>query len=307
MTNTAHATRTTTLHDTFSADGADEPVAIHHITPACGFVLHGAPVEATGTSIDCRFCIGGDDLRQLGRPSALDRILPGGDTERFEGNYKAPATGKADGPSKSYDERLAETIAWLLDLGRKVEVMDVTHANKRVAGEWLHRYDGDFAFLTDVRGRGGVKSDGQAKGVLNCIRAQAIRDARPATTASPAAPVVEVAARVTITAGPTPDVPAGHYAVENEDGVLRFYEVDRPTEGRWAGRTFVSVQASDERHPVRGAAGVAVLTKIAVDAKAAMIRYGMEIGRCGHCNRTLTDEASRAAGIGPVCASKMAW
>jgi uncharacterized protein DUF6011 len=35
-----------------------------------------------------------------------------------------------------------------------------------------------------------------------------------------------------------------------------------------------------------------------------MVRYGQELGECGHCGRTLTDEASRAAGIGPVCASK---
>ncbi|MES2342166.1 MAG: DUF6011 domain-containing protein [Pseudomonadota bacterium] len=28
------------------------------------------------------------------------------------------------------------------------------------------------------------------------------------------------------------------------------------------------------------------------------------MGECGRCGRTLTDEASRAAGIGPVCASK---
>jgi hypothetical protein len=102
-----------------------------------------------------------------------------------------------------------------------------------------------------------------------------------------------------------PDVPAGHYAVDNAEGILRFYEVDRPTEGRWAGRTFVSVLASDERHPVKGAAGAAVLAKIAEDPMAAMLRYGQEIGRCGHCNRTLTDEASRARGIGPVCAGRM--
>lgn len=34
---------------------------------------------------------------------------------------------------------------------------------------------------------------------------------------------------------------------------------------------------------------------------AARERYGREIGRCGICNRTLTDEESRRIGIGPVC------
>ena len=44
-------------------------------------------------------------------------------------------------------------------------------------------------------------------------------------------------------AAPTADVPAGRYALVAEDGVVKFYVVDRPTEGKWAGRTFVSAQA----------------------------------------------------------------
>lgn len=101
-----------------------------------------------------------------------------------------------------------------------------------------------------------------------------------------------------------PEVPAGRYAVTTEAGPLAFYRVSRPTEGRWAGRTFVAVQASDDEHPVRGQAAAAVLAKIATDPEAASRAYGREIGACGVCGRTLTDEASRAAGIGPVCAAK---
>jgi Family of unknown function (DUF6011) len=48
----------------------------------------------------------------------------------------------------------------------------------------------------------------------------------------------------------------------------------------------------------------ALYAKVMADPEAAMLRYGREIGRCGHCNRTLTDESSRQAGIGPVCAAK---
>lgn len=104
-----------------------------------------------------------------------------------------------------------------------------------------------------------------------------------------------------------PDVPAGRYAVDTEEGHLAFYRVDRPTEGAWAGRTFVKVQASDELHPVRGGAAASVLRKIAVDPAAASLRYGREIGSCGVCGRTLTDEDSRARGIGPICAEKTGW
>jgi hypothetical protein len=37
------------------------------------------------------------------------------------------------------------------------------------------------------------------------------------------------------------------------------------------------------------------------ERKAAQVLFGQEIGRCGKCGKTLTDEESRAAGIGPVC------
>jgi hypothetical protein len=97
-----------------------------------------------------------------------------------------------------------------------------------------------------------------------------------------------------------PTVDAGHYAVEHE-GVLKFYRVTKPTEGRWAGYTFLDVYASDERHPIRNRSTKnEILGLIAADPDAGP-RYGREIGSCYVCNRTLTDETSRHLGIGPVC------
>jgi hypothetical protein len=107
------------------------------------------------------------------------------------------------------------------------------------------------------------------------------------------------------TQAPAPKVPAGYYAVDSATGNndTDFYKVDTPTEGRWAGRTFVKrVIGGKGDTPVRGAEGLAALARIeAAGVKAAAERYGREIGRCGKCNRTLTDEESRAAGFGPVC------
>lgn len=89
-------------------------------------------------------------------------------------------------------------------------------------------------------------------------------------------------------------VAAGYYAVEGEDGALKFYRVsDRG----------VSVQASSDFHRVPGDAAT-ILDKIAVDPAGAAARYGTELGRCGRCNRVLTDETSRAFGIGPDCRSR---
>ena len=114
-----------------------------------------------------------------------------------------------------------------------------------------------------------------------------------------------------------PEVPAGRYAITvaepNEGdtashGTVKFYRVDRPTDGAWAGWTFVKVQAGDDLYPVKGAARAAVLQAI-LDAgpKEASVRYGHELGHCGVCGRTLTDADSRAAGIGPVCAANAGW
>lgn len=111
------------------------------------------------------------------------------------------------------------------------------------------------------------------------------RELRAAPT-SPAAPV---------------QVADGRYAVEHQ-GALKFFKV---TNGRKAGFIFLDVQASDEWHSIRNLTYIReVLALIAVDAKAAMVRYGHELGVCGMCGRTLTDEASRAAGLGPVCGTR---
>lgn len=113
--------------------------------------------------------------------------------------------------------------------------------------------------------------------------------------------------RAAASQAPAVDVHAGRYAVTLPGEQLRFYRVDRPTEGRWAGRTFVNMYASDERYPVRGERAREVLALIAAAPQEAMERYGRELGKCGHCGRTLTDEESRARGIGPVCAGRMGW
>lgn len=103
------------------------------------------------------------------------------------------------------------------------------------------------------------------------------------------------------------DVPAGRYAIE-EDGVLKFFVIDRPTEGRWAGYVFIKIQASDDLYPVKDPARKEFIYKaIAHDPRAASVRYGRELGHCGICGRTLTDPDSIAAGIGPVCAGRAGW
>ena len=100
-------------------------------------------------------------------------------------------------------------------------------------------------------------------------------------------------------------VPAGRYALRGADGVVKFYKLDRPTQGKWAGYTFLKVQASDDLYPIRNRAEKErIIAEIGRDVESAERLYGQELGRCSRCGRTLTDETSRAYGIGPDCRNK---
>lgn len=103
------------------------------------------------------------------------------------------------------------------------------------------------------------------------------------------------------------EVPVGRYAVEINE-TLAFVKVDRPEEGRWAGYTFVSRQLGDDFVRVSRQQSTAILNAIRKNGfEEAMIRYGRELGICGDCGRKLTNEESRAAGIGPICRAKNEW
>lgn len=106
-------------------------------------------------------------------------------------------------------------------------------------------------------------------------------------------------------------VPAGRYAIDTNDGAhndIAFYRVDRPDEGRWAGYVFVKLLVGGDEQRIPFAAAKGVMLRIAeVGAEAASARYGREIGKCGICGITLTNDESRARGIGPICAAKAGW
>lgn len=90
-----------------------------------------------------------------------------------------------------------------------------------------------------------------------------------------------------------------------------FFQIDKPTEGRWKGYTFIKRligAPGDYRKvdlPPRDRDQF--LQRIEGDPKEAMVNYGRQTSVCGRCHSPLTDEASRARGIGPVCAQKDGW
>lgn len=128
-----------------------------------------------------------------------------------------------------------------------------------------------------------------------------IEEAKAARASKPAAERID-AAVVT--------VPAGSYALDSLEGATNevvFYRVDRPETGKWAGRVFVNREVGGNPDiAVKGQAAKNVLARIeAVGAEAASARYGQETQRCGVCHTKLTNDDSRARGIGPKCAANL--
>ena len=149
------------------------------------------------------------------------------------------------------------------------------------------------------KARGYISFD-EAKAALNILipLAQSVQEAPTAPRSGSTTPQAPKTA---------PKVPNGSYAIV-VDGTVKFYTVNSSTEGKWAGYTFVEAHRSDDRIPVRNREHrTAILTAIAADPKAAAVRFGRETNHCALCNRELTDEGSRAAGIGPTCAARANW
>jgi hypothetical protein len=89
---------------------------------------------------------------------------------------------------------------------------------------------------------------------------------------------------------------------------VRFFKIDVPRTGKYAGFVFIKEQAGSELWPVKGLdRQVAILTALRADEIMEWVEmYGRELGYCALCGRELTDAESRERGIGPVCLGKAA-
>lgn len=91
---------------------------------------------------------------------------------------------------------------------------------------------------------------------------------------------------------------AGQLYVMTEDRMDHgFYGAQPAYEGKIADGQFFRVRETAEATPAK-------LLAIAADPKGEAVRYGQKTGNCACCGRPLSDAASVALGIGPICASK---
>lgn len=102
-------------------------------------------------------------------------------------------------------------------------------------------------------------------------------------------------------------IPAGKYALETPEGYwtndVTFFKLWIGDRGGWN----IHVYGSDTEYTLARSTQYNVLNMIAIDPAKASTRYGHEVGSCGVCGRKLTNDASRARGIGPVCAQRVGW
>ena len=109
----------------------------------------------------------------------------------------------------------------VLDPELKFVDEDVTSDLHRAGLTYLADYTGNFAYLCDLKTRKADNlSTGQVRGILNCIRAEVLREGQAKL------------------AGEALAVGNGRYAITIGDK-LRFFHVNAPTKGNWVGFTFV--------------------------------------------------------------------
>jgi hypothetical protein len=116
-------------------------------------------------------------------------------------------------------------------------------------------------------------------------------------------------------AADSPDVPPGYYALSTSEGArnsLAFYNV-RPRNNRGYINVNQVIGGESDSETVRGqrmygVPGLAILRRLAAmtddERHAANRLFSSELGRCRKCARLLTQDHTRAAGIGDKCASK---
>jgi hypothetical protein len=107
-------------------------------------------------------------------------------------------------------------------------------------------------------------------------------------------------------------MPAGRYALRHRvTGEWWFFQIDRPTDGRWKGYVFIKRLIGSpgdyQKVDMKPVDRKLWLDLIEVEQQQALADYGKQTVTCGICHSALTVKASRERGIGPKCFAKLGW
>lgn len=103
------------------------------------------------------------------------------------------------------------------------------------------------------------------------------------------------------------DIPEGYYAVRAKDDTIDFFKIVDGRHNRLLFQVFGSPGSLSQNQIKRTELARSVLKAINEDHVGSMKLFGLELAICGACGSPLTNEVSRATGIGPVCARKKGW
>jgi hypothetical protein len=227
------------------------------------------------------------------------------------------------------DQRAVFNAAYRIGaaLGRKFEASDMTVELRQAAHLYATTYEGDFEYMAQMRDQanGGVMffSDGQSKGILNCLMADAKRRLADRPKVAPTAPAVAPKYAY------LKDLPDGRYRVTLADGEHLAIRVNKAgPESRLVGHRIVSTRVNGDewmgcgsvapdggfglwrscrgelRDRVLDAVKVLDAAKTQDEWLVAGLAFAQEGSQCFICGRDLDTPESLTAGYGPVCADK---
>ena len=221
---------------------------------------------------------------------------------------------------------VAEQVDFVAAVARNLQTHKFTEADVdgdlyEAASIYAYHYEGDFQFMRDMHDRrcAGKLTTGMAKGVLNCMLADA-RRARAATASDTGTSGGDVLASF---AGKT--LPDGIYAVP-VNGRQYTVKIEHPNWGsfdpgdqvvsmpgqyrKWDGFATLKARGGLAPWKSRLAAANGNLEALQVmyaadDPLVYGFAYSLLSGNCFVCNAPLDDPVSVKAGIGPVCAKRL--
>lgn len=103
------------------------------------------------------------------------------------------------------------------------------------------------------------------------------------------------------------DLPDGRYGIKDVPGhknKVSFFQLRTPKQGDWVGYQFTDqIVGHGKRFAVKETATRTKIHELIKEqgVTECLQRFGIEFKHCGRCGRELTDDTSRARGIGPDC------